>query len=257
MNLISLASFVLAAGFLLMHPSKSKVDPCVRVVQIDSIVYNNDKETMQHFKYNATGNLTSVITGNDTVAFYYLDEAIMRVQKAGQNDWDAPRFYALDKMGRLSQGMSKDGQGNMQVESGFEYDETGRLGYLIYANYNSASIQQYSYRYPEKSIQEILVSDQNEGLLYKYQVLLDTATTVCFNIDLNGIGYELFPEGLLGSENRFPVRSITQLSASGDTLAHLVYSTLIQTIPGRWEHSQTDVLNGFATSIVYYTSQKQ
>jgi len=220
--------------------------------RIDSIVYNEDREQVQRFNYDSSGQLASIVTGTDTTFFIYLDKALMRINGGKQNDWDASQYYILDKNGRISQGMVKDKSGNLQVESGFEYDDHGRLGYAFYATYANQSYQQFTYRYPSKDKRQVIVSDQGNHVAFVYTIVLDTLAENCFNLDLNGIGHDLFPDESMGICDTFPVHTITQLSASGDTLAHLSFSKLVKIREGIWRQNQTDVLNGFTNSINYF-----
>ncbi|MBK7787985.1 MAG: hypothetical protein IPJ54_05300 [Saprospiraceae bacterium] len=256
MNLISLTPFLLLFTVLWQeHPNNHsyRSSNCDR---IDSIVFNGDREQIQRFNYNASGQLLSILSSPDTIQFYYLDKALMRNNGGKQNNWDASHYYALDNNGRISQGMVKDKAGDLQVESGFEYDDEGRLGYAFYAIFANQTYQQFSYRYPSKGKRQVFVSDQANQVASIYNIVLDTMAENCFNLDLNSIGHDLFPDEVLGSREKFPVRSITQLSASGDTLAHLSFSKLVKIKEGIWQQNQTDVLNGFTTSIEYFTSTR-
>ncbi|HRG21490.1 MAG TPA: hypothetical protein PLQ57_10685 [Saprospiraceae bacterium] len=254
MKLISLAPLFMMLAVLWQEYPDTIFLRSSHCHRIDSIVYNEDREQVQHFNYNSYGQLASIVSGADTTLFIYLDKALMRINVGKQNDWDASQYYALDKNGRISQGMVKDKSGDLQIESGFEYDDLGRLGYAFYATYANQTYQQFAYRYPSKEKTQVTVSDQGNQVAAVYNIVLDTLAENCLNLDLNGIGHDLFPDDIMGIRETFPVHSITQLSASGDTLAHLTFSKLVKIKEGVWHQNQTDVLNGFTTSINYFTT---
>lgn len=253
MKLISLTPLIMILTLLWQKSSNKYVNNRSNCVRIDSIIYNGDKEQIQRFSYNSSEQLISIIMGTDTTRFVYLDKALIRINRGRQHDWDASQYFALDAKGRISRGMTKDKAGDMQVESGFEYDDEGRLAYVFYANYANQTMQQFNYRYPSRDRCQIFLSDDVNQISSVYNIVFDTLSENCLNLNINNIGYDFFPEEYLGLREKFPVHSITQISPSGDTLAHLTYSELSKINEGLWRQNQTDVLNDFVTAIDYFT----
>lgn len=254
MKLISLAPLFMMLAVLWQEYPDTIFLRSSHCHRIDSIVYNEDRDQVQHFNYNSNGQLASIVSGADTTLFIYLDKALIRINRGRQHDWDASQYFALDTKGRISQGMTKDKVGDMKVESGFEYDDEGRLAYVFYADYANQTMQQFNYRYPSRDRCQIFLSDDGNKITSVYNIEFDTLSENCIHLNINNIGYDFFPEEYLGLREKFPVHSITQISPSGDTLAHLTYSELSKINEGHWRQNQTDVLNKFVTPIDYFTS---
>lgn len=218
---------------------------------VATVSYGTDPESKRWFEYDDKGDIVQQGISDDTVVFDYSKNKIIKRHLNKKTSWDAKTEYVTNEDGCIMSSSIYDE--NSDEISSFKYLYDGQ-GYLIRTLQNVLSTDaEYTneFVYESGNLKEVLMYDSKGAYSSKYAFNYNSDQPNLFNLNLQQISDDIFPNERMGKMNKDKVSQIAQISQEGDTLSLLKYTYNVIEGDSIIRGFQHDVLNEFRTELKY------
>lgn len=224
--------------------------------QISRVTYDADPEAIKTFEYSTNGDLLKQSLSNgDTVLFNYTENTITKVFKDNDNVWISKIEYNLNEKGRIINSKTIDDNNRVVSKSAFEYNNEDYLIKTFQTIVETGKIFTNELNYENGNLKEIVIVNPEEKILSTYHFNYYDDKANVFNLFLDGIYDDIFPNERLGRKNKNIVKQMANISLEGDTLSLLQYQYEDTNNENSLSYKLKDVLNENETIVTYYFNQ--
>jgi hypothetical protein len=226
------------------------------VKQISHITYGTDPDAEKWYEYNENGDLSRQSAFIDTIIFTYEGNQIIKRYLDKNSNWQAKIVYHTDTSGKVISSNIYDEDDNEISRYKFEYNAEGYLAKTIQDVLTSGATYVNEFIYENGNLKEVLAYNNQGQYSSKYAFEYYSDLAYVFNINVNQIMDDNFPNERLGKMNKNMIMQMANVSKEGDTLS-LVKYRYDPVTNGKLKEFQSDVLNEFDTELIYHFVNKK
>ena len=226
--------------------------------QIIRITYDSDPNAVKTFEYNTNGDLIKQnLSNGDTINYEYTKSNIIKDFKDNANVWIAKIEYDINEKGKIVSSKTTDENNKVVSKSKFEYNAEDYLIKTFQTVVETGKVFTNELNYTNGNLKEIVVNNPEGKILSTYHFNYYDDKPNVFNLFLDGIFDDIFPNERLGKKNKNLVKTMTNISVEGDTLSMLNYEYLEINDENQVSFKMIDVSNNNETFITYYFNQNK
>lgn len=230
----------------------------IKEKQIIRVDYGADPEAIKTFEYNTDGDLLKQSLSNgDTVIYNYTENTITKVFKDNANVWISKIEYILNEKGKIINSKTIDDNNKVVSKSTFEYNNGDYLIKTYQTVVETGEIFTNELIYENGNLKEIVIVNPKKKILSTYHFNYHDDKANVFNLFLDGIYDDIFPNERLGKKNKNRVKEMANISLEGDTLSLLHYQYEDTKNENFLSYKLRDVLNDNETIVTYYFNQNK
>jgi len=234
---------------------KNKLEDNVKnqivLYEIDSIYYDTDISNSKHFTYDDHGDIITQSQSSNKITFQYNKDNIVKQYQNG-NGWLYKIIYQTNTSGKIISSQLLDSSIREISKYHFNYNQDGYLSNVEHLAIGTGKKTIMEYFYLKGNLVKINYQNSDHILSSSYHFTYYFDLYNKYNILYDQLLDDVFSNERLGRNNVNMIKSLTQISPSGDTLSKLEYSYPKVQDKNQLIQIETDVLNQNTNTIIYY-----